>query len=1059
MEKIKWSAFLFVIFLVVSLAFSAHAQQRYSKSDLNLNEITDRLYSVPDQGETTIELPNHMGNWREFVVRESNILDEGVRSRRTDYRTFTIVDQTNPMMKGRLSVSQYGIQAIILTPFGTIYIEPEGQLDSEYYYIYLNENPLAEKREAQALPSCAGAEKSPEYNEPVRRFTLRDNSILEFGDVTRTYTIAIVTTADFYLNNGSSVPMSETVIFNTMNSVQAIYGFDLKVEFNVLDPFVYTNPNTHPFTGENRPKEAADAVAMHFNTSSYDIGHVFHNQTNSDLEGSGGVAGLGVVCKNFPWQGGPGVAKGAGWSGAGSNISNGWIRLTAHEIGHMFDATHTFNGEGENCDDGAFSPTTNYEIGSGTTIMSYQGICSSDQNIPSSGTADNYFHANSLEQMVNYILNDGGCASTSSPENTPPSAIADPCGSSHVVPMSTPFYLVGEGEDLDGDVLTYTWEQFDNDGPMGPTWGKIGSSAASDPMAPIFRSYPPSTSPKRTIPSLQLLLDNNFSSSFEPLSTVERELTFRLTVRDQQGGIGMDEMTVNVENAGPFELSFPNGGANLSAGETTTVTWDVNGTDAFCDEVNLTLSIDGGLSFPISLAETIPNNGSASVLFPAGIPQSTQARLKVSCADNPCVVFFSISDGDFEIESDCEAVPSSICPLDLISGDAGDAAFDLDLEFFPGHYISSKVFSTSGGAPIYNITSEAAGGGCLDWGGTAAYDILEFSVTKSGNYSFSIQGFGGGVDFRLSNVFEGSFDPNNTCDTWIASNSFDAGGGSISGFGTYNVTLESCKTYFITLARFFGTDPFTTTINFSGPGDLIEVEALPGTNAYTYIAVNSNTQVVAAASSSADFTGLGGGEYCVWGVMYKNSGSIPPANLNPNDFVGQELGELLSQGNCMLTSYECKPLSIISSEVCDATFVYNGVSSLESAPFNSVQFCSTDSNPTPVISGNSGGTFTSDSGDIEINSTTGQINLENSIAGTYLITYQDDTEDGCEESIEVVIADGPTATAGDNGPLCEGEDLELTAEGGLTYSWSGPDGFTSDEQNPVIDEVSLAGEG
>nr|MBS0036635.1 T9SS type A sorting domain-containing protein [Saprospiraceae bacterium] len=120
---------------------------------------------------------------------------------------------------------------------------------------------------------------------------------------------------------------------------------------------------------------------------------------------------------------------------------------------------------------------------------------------------------------------------------------------------------------------------------------------------------------------------------------------------------------------------------------------------------------------------------------------------------------------------------------------------------------------------------------------------------------------------------------------------------------------------------------------------------------------------------------------------------------------------------------------------------------------------STDSNPTPVISGNSGGTFTSDSGDIEINSTTGQINLENSLSGTYLITYNDETEEGCEESIEVVIVDGPTATVEDNGPLCEGENLELTAEGGVTYSWSGPDGFTSDEQNPVIDEVSLAGEG
>src|SRR5699024_3960955 len=36
--------------------------------------------------------------------------------------------------------------------------------------------------------------------------------------------------------------------------------------------------------------------------------------------------------------------------------------------------------------------------------------------------------------------------------------------------------------------------------------------------------------------------------------------------------------------------------------------------------------------------------------------------------------------------------------------------------------------------------------------------------------------------------------------------------------------------------------------------------------------------------------------------------------------------------------------------------------------------------------------------------------------------------------------------------LCEGEDIELQAatEGNATYSWTGPDGFTSNEQNPTI---------
>lgn len=53
----------------------------------------------------------------------------------------------------------------------------------------------------------------------------------------------------------------------------------------------------------------------------------------------------------------------------------------------------------------------------------------------------------------------------------------------------------------------------------------------------------------------------------------------------------------------------------------------------------------------------------------------------------------------------------------------------------------------------------------------------------------------------------------------------------------------------------------------------------------------------------------------------------------------------------------------------------------------------------------------------------------------------------------------PTPTS--NGPICVGEQLQLTAgvSGSLIYEWTGPNGFTSNEENPVIDDFQLLNAG
>jgi len=74
--------------------------------------------------------------------------------------------------------------------------------------------------------------------------------------------------------------------------------------------------------------------------------------------------------------------------------------------------------------------------------------------------------------------------------------------------------------------------------------------------------------------------------------------------------------------------------------------------------------------------------------------------------------------------------------------------------------------------------------------------------------------------------------------------------------------------------------------------------------------------------------------------------------------------------------------------------------------------------------------------------------------GTYILEV---TVDGCPSlpaTTIVNVFDAPDATAGNTGPYCNGEPIQLTggttASGpGISFSWTGPGGYVSDQQNPT----------
>lgn len=58
-------------------------------------------------------------------------------------------------------------------------------------------------------------------------------------------------------------------------------------------------------------------------------------------------------------------------------------------------------------------------------------------------------------------------------------------------------------------------------------------------------------------------------------------------------------------------------------------------------------------------------------------------------------------------------------------------------------------------------------------------------------------------------------------------------------------------------------------------------------------------------------------------------------------------------------------------------------------------------------------------------------------------------------SLLTIVVNANPLGASNSGPNCEGKDIRLTAGEGTSYSWTGPNGFTSDLQNPILQNVSL----
>lgn len=600
----------------------------YRTLHLDVQAIKSQLAAAPleagfVEGAAAVQLafPLPDGGFSTFEVWEAPVMAPELSAKYPDIRSYAGRNRQGDYL--RFSVSPMGLHALCLpverANSFSIDTYSRGNVE-DYICFYQRDCPIV----AGQTPECMVEDMRPEV-EAQTAVGYRAGSC---GNL-HTYRLALACTGE-YANYWGSFGPDKVAVVTAMNahvtSVNGIFEIDAGLRLILVgnnDVLIFTDPITDPYTNATPSTMLAENQAKCdelIGTGNYDIGHVFGT-------GTGGIGTISSVC---------GSAKAKGTSGHFNPGVWWWPIFFAHELGHQFSATHT---QYNSCNRTSYSAM---EPGNGTTIMSYAiSNCP-----PLVGTVSNYYHAHSIGKIATFINGTGNSCAVLVPNGNS----APTCNAlvNKTIPKSTPFILTATASDPDGDALTNCWEQMDAwQSPEQPT-----PPAPTNKSGPMFRSFPPSSSPSRYFPKFADVLSNT-NPTWEVLSAPtnqNRTLNFRVTIRDNHvnGGCTTEkDVVVTVsKNAGPFLVTQPNTAVNWPGNSSQEVKWNVAGTKANginCNNVTILLTTDGGATFTTLLAST-PNDGSQTVTIPN--ISTTQARIMVQAVGN---YFYDISNVDFTI--------------------------------------------------------------------------------------------------------------------------------------------------------------------------------------------------------------------------------------------------------------------------------------------------------------------------------------------------------------------------------------------------------------------------
>ncbi|GAA4762800.1 MULTISPECIES: reprolysin-like metallopeptidase [Flavobacterium] len=628
--------------------------------DLNSEAMRQTLFSAVNntsKKSVVISLPNAEGGIEQFEVFEASNFDAELQAQFPEIRAFSGKGLTDKYATLKISISPEGIQTMVFrVGKENEFMEPYSA-DRKVYAVY-----KSQREKGKLNWTCSVDDKKAFEDISNKIGSVQKSSAGQL----KTMRLAQSCTAEYSNYFGATSAAQVNLVlaaFNaTLTRCNGVYEKDLGLHLNLVAAstnVIYYNAATDPYSaaaagaGGAWNAELANTLFSVIGDANFDIGHLF------GATGGGGNAGcIGCVCSNDRTTDvdGDGILpdlyKGSGYTSPGDGVPQGDsfdIDYVVHEVGHQLGANHTFSHGNE-------GTGVNMEVGSGVTIMGYAGITSQDV----APHSIDVYHAASIAQIQANLAGLLCPVTTNIAANNATPVVN--AGADYTIPKSTPFILTGSATDANaGDALTYSWEQYDN--ASGAQTGANSAASVTKATGPNFRSFLPSISPVRYFPQMASVLNGQTTTQgaeivVEALSSVARTLNFRLTVRDnvaysgvapiKVGQTNFDNMVVTVDaTRGPLTVTSQNvDNQSWVQNSTQTITWAVNSTNTSVGgaNVDILLSTDGGLTYPIVLLANTPNDGSQTITVPNITAQ--KARVMVKASGN---IFFNVNLKDIAI--------------------------------------------------------------------------------------------------------------------------------------------------------------------------------------------------------------------------------------------------------------------------------------------------------------------------------------------------------------------------------------------------------------------------